>query len=158
MPNEQPVFNQIDLVVRDASASAAFYRKLGIPFPDLGPEDHGDEHLPNGMTFHLDSPWLAERFNASWRAGTGTQVLLGFSVASRDAVDDLYRELTEDGHPGVQPPYDTFWGARYAIVADPDGNQVGIMSPVGQAPRTLAAKGLAGSVTIRRVRSSRRVR
>jgi hypothetical protein len=29
----------------------------------------------------------------------------------------------------VQVPYDAFWGARYAIVADPDGNEVGLMSP-----------------------------
>jgi predicted enzyme related to lactoylglutathione lyase len=29
----------------------------------------------------------------------------------------------------VSPPWDAFWGSRYAIVADPDGNHVGIMSP-----------------------------
>jgi predicted enzyme related to lactoylglutathione lyase len=27
-----------------------------------------------------------------------------------------------------QPPYDAFWGSRYAIVEDPDGNPVGLMS------------------------------
>ena len=26
-------------------------------------------------------------------------------------------------------PIDAFWGARYAIVDDPDGNHVGIMGP-----------------------------
>ena len=29
-----------------------------------------------------------------------------------------------------QEPYDAFWGARYAIVEDPDGNAVGLMSPI----------------------------
>ena len=32
-----------------------------------------------------------------------------------------------------QEPYDAFWGARYAVVSDPDGNGVGIMSPVDDA-------------------------
>ncbi|MDA1073969.1 MAG: hypothetical protein O3A63_04305 [Proteobacteria bacterium] len=25
-----------------------------------------------------------------------------------------------------KPPYDTFWGSRYAIINDPDGNNVGV--------------------------------
>ncbi len=35
-----------------------------------------------------------------------------------------------------QDPYDAFWGARYAVVSDPDGNGVGIMSPPDPAMRT----------------------
>ena len=58
------------------------------------------------------------------------------AVASREAVDELYGRLTGDGHPGVQPPFDAFWGGRYAIVADPDGNQVGLMSPIDEARRS----------------------
>jgi hypothetical protein len=33
------------------------------------------------------------------------------------------------GYAGQQAPFDAFFGARYAIVTDPDGNAVGIMSP-----------------------------
>jgi uncharacterized glyoxalase superfamily protein PhnB len=56
--------------------------------------------------------------------------VLGFSVASRDAVDERYAALTGAGYPGRQPPYDAFWGARYAVVQDPDGRDVGLMSPI----------------------------
>ena len=35
-----------------------------------------------------------------------------------------------------QPPFDAFWGARYAIVEDPDGNSVGLMSPVDPTRRS----------------------
>jgi hypothetical protein len=38
--------------------------------------------------------------------------------------------LTAAGYAGPQPPYDAFWGARYAIVQDPDDNDVGLMSPI----------------------------
>ena len=38
--------------------------------------------------------------------------------------------MTEAGYISEQQPYDAFWGARYAVVQDPDGNPVGIMSPI----------------------------
>jgi hypothetical protein len=40
------------------------------------------------------------------------------------------------GYVGQQPPYDAFWGARYAIVEDPDGNPGGRMSPLDPARRS----------------------
>jgi uncharacterized glyoxalase superfamily protein PhnB len=61
--------------------------------------------------------------------------VIGFSVQTRAAVDEIYAELTGAGHAGIQAPYDAFWGARYAIVADPDGNHVGIMSPLDDSMR-----------------------
>ena len=35
-----------------------------------------------------------------------------------------------DRERGGVAPYDAFFGSRYAIVFDPDGNQVGIKSPI----------------------------
>jgi len=58
------------------------------------------------------------------------------AVPDRDAVDAIYADLTGAGHPGVQPPFDAFWGGRYAIVADPDGIQVGLMSRNDEARKT----------------------
>ncbi len=64
-------------------------------------------------------------------------VIVGFSLPSRDAVDQRYVELTSARYVGRQPPpFDAFWGARYAIVADPDGNDVGLMSPIDETRRT----------------------
>jgi uncharacterized glyoxalase superfamily protein PhnB len=34
------------------------------------------------------------------------------------------------GYRGLQEPHDAFWGARYAIIEDPDGIAVGLMSPM----------------------------
>ena len=34
------------------------------------------------------------------------------------------------GHRSHLAPFDAFWGARYAVVLDPDGNRIGISSPV----------------------------
>ena len=57
-------------------------------------------------------------------------------LPDRQAVDDRYAELISAGYRGRQPPFDAFWGSRYAIVADPDGNDVGLMSPVEVCRRT----------------------
>ena len=62
-------------------------------------------------------------------------VVLGFRLPSNDAVDERYAELTAAAYTGRQPPFDAFWGARYAIVADPDGNDVGLMGPIEESRR-----------------------
>ena len=136
MSGQQPVLNQLDIVVCDIDAAVAFYRRLGLEIPDhtiwrtASGAHHVDLHLPNGFHLHLDSVALARHFNTGWPevSAVGTKTVIGFAVESRDDVDKRYDELVAAGYMGRQPPYDTFWGARYAIVADPDGNDVGLMS------------------------------
>lgn len=141
MPEASPVLNQLNLVARDFDATRAFYRRLGVDVPAGVAMPDGSRHaeatLANGFVLELDNPALARLYNAAWRRpGGSSRALIGFAVASREAVDRLYRELTAAGHEGRQPPYDTFWGARYAVVADPDGNDVGLMSPLDDASRS----------------------
>lgn len=93
--------------------------------------------MPGGFSLELDTDESAQLWHAAWRAGNaGTGIVLGFSLATREAVDQRYAELTSAGYPGRQPPFDAFWGARYAIVADPDGNEVALMSPINESRRT----------------------
>ena len=92
--------------------------------------------MPGGFTLELDSVPFAKRWDVGWRGGQGPgRSVIGFAVASRAAVDDLYAELTGAGCFGQQPPHDAFWGARHAVVEDPDGNPVGLMSPVDPTRR-----------------------
>ncbi|HEY6598915.1 MAG TPA: VOC family protein [Pseudomonadales bacterium] len=134
----------LDLVTADMDATIAFYRALGVTIPDSAiwrtpsGAHHVDLTMPGGLNIHFDSPALAKVYNKGWRkpTGAGSRVVIGFKVPSRDAVDRKHLTLTELGHRSVQPPYDTFWGARYAILQDPDGNHVGIMSPPDPARRT----------------------
>ena len=139
--DDPPLLNQLNLVARDFDATIAFYRHLGLDLPDSPPFADGVRHaeieLPNGFVLEFDSVELARAYNAGWRTATeGSRALIGFSVSTRDAVDERYAALTAVGYQGLQPPYDTFWGARYAIVADPDGNDVGIMSPLDPTRRS----------------------
>lgn len=136
--------DQIDLVARDMEASLAFYRALGVDIPESAVwrtatgAHHVDLTMPSGLILHWDSEALAKIYDRGWQAptGSGTRSVLSFKVASREEVDRIHDHLVSLGHPSAQPPYDTFWGARYAIVEDPDGHHVGIMSPSDPARRT----------------------
>jgi catechol 2,3-dioxygenase-like lactoylglutathione lyase family enzyme len=134
MMDERPVLDQVNLVVKDMSASVDFYRSLGLAIPDRDPawdDDHRSAAVPGGIDFDLDTDSFAAKWDAGWPGSKGRGgVVLGFRVSSRDAVDKLYGEVTGAGFTGQQEPYDAFWGARYAIVEDPDGNAVGLMSPI----------------------------
>jgi catechol 2,3-dioxygenase-like lactoylglutathione lyase family enzyme len=133
-----PHFDQVNLVVRDMAATLAFYRKLGLAVPDDGaewPPGSGAKHVnvrfPSGVQLEFDNIPMAKLWHAGWREnGHGSKAVIGISLPSREAVDERYAELTAAGYTGCQPPYDAFWGARYAIVEDPDGNDVGLMSPI----------------------------
>lgn len=143
MDDARPLLNQLDLVVRDVDATVAFYRRLGLEIPDdsiwrtASGAHHVDLTLPNGFHLHFDSIALTRSFHRGFGElpGTGTTNVVGFSLPSRDAVDERYADLVAAGYAGRQPPYDAFWGARYAIVEDPDGNHVGLMSPIDPARR-----------------------
>jgi catechol 2,3-dioxygenase-like lactoylglutathione lyase family enzyme len=137
----QAVFDQVNLVVKDMARTLAFYRRLGVEIPESGvwKTPSGIHHVSIGgageVDMEFDSQALARRYNRGYEAERG-RVLLGFSLPSREAVDELFDELITHEHQALQPPYDAFWGARYAIVEDPDGNPVGLMSPSDDAYRS----------------------
>ena len=127
---ERPRFNLVDIVAHDYDATLTFYRRLGAEVED-GPRGeirHAHIHY-DGVEVHIDNEHLAGLYNSAWRAGEQTRVVLGWQVPTRDDVDATYADMKGAGYDTVQCPYDTFWGARYAIVADPDVLPVGIMSP-----------------------------
>ncbi|HET7848817.1 MAG TPA: VOC family protein [Pseudolabrys sp.] len=137
----KPILDQINLVCGDLDASVAFYRRLGVEIADAGvwrtatgahhanaaprPADHA-------IHFDLDSAAFAQIWNAGWkgRSDLRGRVVVGFRVPARADVDDVFRGMTGAGYCGLQQPQDAFWGARYAIIEDPDGIAVCVMSPI----------------------------
>ncbi|HET9611826.1 MAG TPA: VOC family protein [Acidimicrobiales bacterium] len=137
-----PDLHMLNVVVGDMAATLDFYRRLGVAVPDApdGTDPAGAHvqlRMPGGFSLELDTAASVRLWHAGWRTDPGSVgVVLGFALPSREAVDERYAELTAAGHAGRQPPFDAFWGARYAIVADPDGNDVGLMSPIDESRAT----------------------
>jgi len=126
----RPRLNQLNLVVRDMDATVAFYRRLGLEIEAEPDGMHLGVKLPSGFMLDFDSTSFVTKWDSGWSGSTGGSTVLGFAIASREGVDALYADLVAAGYHGRQRPYDAFWGARYAIVDDPDGNGVGLMSPI----------------------------
>ncbi len=134
------VLNQLNLIVADVPGSVVFYRRLGLTIEEAArPElarHHATAIMPNGMRLELDSIEFAKQWDPGCKGrGGNTGCVLFFGVASRDDVDRLFERLTGAGYASQKTPEDAFWGARYAIVEDPDGNAVGLMSAIDPARR-----------------------
>jgi uncharacterized glyoxalase superfamily protein PhnB len=131
-------FIGVHLVTADMAAALDFYRHIGLEVPDGAEEQvHVTLDLGNGAQLELSTVALARAYDPGWRDPSAPPAsALQFRLASRDAVDDLYAELTAAGYHGHLAPFDAFWGNRYAEVDDPDGNLVGFHSPTDDAMRS----------------------
>ena len=72
-------------------------------------------------------------FDPEWEAPSGgDRIALAFLLDSAAEVDATYNELVALGYRGHKPPWDAFWGQRYAIVLDPDGNGIQLFAGLGE--------------------------
>ncbi|MEO8827749.1 DUF664 domain-containing protein [Lapillicoccus sp.] len=134
-----PVPSHVNLVVTDIARSVEFYRLLGWDVDaDTGP--HATVRFPSqaaGLMVDLDQ----QEFARDWNRGappsvTGGSAVVVMRVPDRAEVDESHNRLVDGGYASRQLPYDAFWGARFAVVADPDGYQIGLMSPVDEASKS----------------------
>ncbi|MCT7352117.1 VOC family protein [Streptomyces sp. 15-116A] len=125
-------FDAIGLVVSDMSASVAFYRRLGLTFPeDSETQGHVEAELPGGLRLLLDTEDVVRSFHPDWKPPTtGGRTSLAVRCDTPEEVDTLYEELTTAGHHGELKPWNAFWGQRYAVILDPDGNGVDLFAPL----------------------------
>jgi len=125
-----PRLDLVGIVVGDMAAAIAFYRRLGLDFPD-DTEGHGHvEATAGGIRVALDSEETIRSFDPDWESGGAGRIGLAFLCDSPAEVDSLYRELLDAGYEGHREPWDAFWGQRYAQVRDPDGNGVDLFAPL----------------------------
>lgn len=129
-------FNFIGVVVADMAAALAFYRRLGLAIPkDADREHHVEVPLAGGLRLGFDTEEVIRSFDASWTAPTGGhRIALAFACDSAADVDATYAEVVAGGAAGHKEPWDAFWGQRYAVVLDPDGNHVELFAPLEVTP------------------------
>lgn len=124
----QPKLDMIGLVVQDMAASVAFYRLLGLEFPE---NQVGESHLETTMgemRVALDTVAMAKEIDPNWQPPVGQSATLAFLCATPAEVEGVYARLTEAGYVGHKAPWDAFWGQRYAQVKDPDGHVVDLFA------------------------------
>jgi uncharacterized glyoxalase superfamily protein PhnB len=144
MTPPQARFGGIDVVTKNFAKSVDFYRALGVDIPEekIWSNENGPQHLDLklfddgkfGGGIDIDSHELTVGYSPAWEqsAANGAALMVSFRVDSSEDVDALHDHLVSLGHPSHLAPWDAFWGARFAIVVDPDGNHVSIMGPMDQ--------------------------
>ena len=124
-----PELNAIGIVAADPSRSVAFYRLLGVDFPESG-EGHIEATLPSGARFMLDSEEVVKSFRPDWTREVGNQLALAFQCASPAEVDETYASVKAAGFNAEKEPWDAVWGQRYAQLRDPDGVPIDLYAPL----------------------------
>jgi catechol 2,3-dioxygenase-like lactoylglutathione lyase family enzyme len=124
----------VEIVVRDMARSLAFYRLLGLEIPDgVDGEGHVEAALSGGLKIAWDTEETIRSFDADWSPPSGGHRMgLAFRLNAPADVDAAYTELVSAGYEGHLEPWDAFWGMRYAVVHDPDGNTVDLFAPEDQ--------------------------
>ena len=121
--------DMIGIVVRDMGAALRFYRTLGL---DIA---HGQDNepfvqviTPNGYRISWNALEMIKQIDPAWKEPVGHRMELAFKCDSPAEVDAVHARLVQAGYHSHKSPWDAFWGQRYAIVDDPDGNHVSIFA------------------------------
>jgi catechol 2,3-dioxygenase-like lactoylglutathione lyase family enzyme len=121
----------IGIVVDDMARSLAFYRQLGLDLPpEADQQPHVEAALPGGLRLAWDTVETIHSFDPDWQPPSGgRRISLAFRFDTPADVDSAYEKLLSLDYEGYKAPWDAFWGQRYAVVHDPDGNGVDLFSP-----------------------------
>lgn len=124
-------FTVVGMVVADMARSLAFYRELGLDLPaSADTEGHVEHELPGGLKLAWDTEDTIRSFHPDFQPPTSSgRITLAFQVDGPAEVDTLHDRLVALGHKSELAPFDAFWGQRYAVVHDPDGNGIDIFAP-----------------------------
>jgi len=118
----------VGIVVRDMASSLWFYRLLGLDIPQDGADDHVEFVTPGGFRIAWDTQALMKSLDPTWVEPVGQRMTLAFKCDNAAEVDLLYQRVVQSGYQGHKAPWDAFWGQRYAVVVDPDGNLIDLFA------------------------------
>jgi uncharacterized glyoxalase superfamily protein PhnB len=122
--------DMVGYVVKDMAATLAFYRLLGLAIPEgVEGEAYAEVITPNGYRLSWNTEEMIKGIYPHWQGGTG-RVSVAFKCDSPAEVDALYSKVIAAGYQSEREPFDAFWGQRYAVVYDPDGNSVDLFAPL----------------------------
>jgi catechol 2,3-dioxygenase-like lactoylglutathione lyase family enzyme len=126
-----PKLDMIGLIVADIERSLAFYRALGldVPSPAEG-SPYTEFTFPNGMRMSWNHVDMMKEILGHWEEPRGIRMGIALLCDSPAQVDEVYNGAVSQGFKGTKEPWDAFWGQRYAVLEDPDGNAVDLFAPL----------------------------
>jgi len=130
-----PQLDLVGIVVEDMARSLAFYRQLGLDISaEADTQPHTELTLPGGMRLAWDTIETIRSFDPDYQVPSGNSSIgLAFLLDTPAEVDATYEKLVAAGYHGHKAPWDAFWGQRYGLIHDPDGNNVDLFAPLPAA-------------------------
>ena len=119
---------QVNLIVTDVARATEFWALLGWESTPRHPKA-ALLSFPNGMNLVLHEPEFARLWDPAYAGPAAGSTVVDLNLPTREAVDDTHARVVAAGYTSSVEPWDTFFGARYAIVCDPDGHRIGLKSP-----------------------------
>jgi uncharacterized glyoxalase superfamily protein PhnB len=108
-----------------------FYRLLGFQFPEVGEdEDHVEaEGISGSARLMIDTKKsMAEILGQQPTPANHGAFAVHYDTPAE--IDAVASKVKAAGFTVIKEPWDAFWGQRYAVVADPDGYQIDLYSPL----------------------------
>ena len=123
--------DMVGITVHSMASALAFYRLLGLEIPDgQDDEPYVEFTSASGYRISWNTVAMVKEIDPTWQEPTGHRMSLAFKCDSPAEVDAAYASIVGAGHHGHKEPWDAFWGQRYAVVVDPDGNNVDLFAPL----------------------------
>ncbi|MGB0112543.1 MAG: VOC family protein [Ilumatobacteraceae bacterium] len=119
---------QVNLIVTDLERAKSFWEVLGFSWAPRHPKA-AVISFENGMNLVVHEPDFARLWDPAYSGPSAGSTVIDINVPSRHAVDALHDRVVGAGYHSSVEPWDTFFGARYAIVCDADGHRIGLKSP-----------------------------
>ncbi len=119
----------VGIAVRDMAAALKFYRLLGLDIPaSMDTEGHVEYVTAGGFRIAWDILDIIKGIQLDWVEPVGHRIGMAFKCADAAEVNTLHASVTQSGYQSYKEPWDAFWGQRYAVVIDPDGNLVDLFA------------------------------
>ncbi|UED73643.1 VOC family protein [Brevibacillus sp. DP1.3A] len=120
--------DMVGIVVQDMKKALDFYRVLGFDIPEVANDEPHVEVAQDGVRLAFDTLEVAKSVYGGWEVPVGHRIELAFLCEDAAALDALYTKIVSHGYESHREPWDAFWGQRYAIVKDPDGNLISLFA------------------------------
>ena len=121
----------IDIVVADMARALGFYRTLGLTVPDMQDDEVQIQvPTPGGATLGFLTEAMMKQAYPDWAQPVGQRVTFACRCDSAQELDETYARVIGAGYEGRREPWDAFWGQRYAMLSDPDGNRVDLFAAI----------------------------
>lgn len=119
----------VGIIVHDMGNALNFYRLIGLDIPaEADSESHVEFKTPGGFRLAWDTVELMQEIHPGMVEPIGHRMGLAFLCDSPADVDATHARVVAAGFESCKEPWDAFWGQRYAVVVDPDGNLIDLFA------------------------------